>query len=321
MPLGGNCCETLVEVVAKVLCIGVLVAQQVLLDTFFFNLDAKGTISPVIWVLLDMFVTLWWICSLAMPMCLKTCLRKLPRKLLVALSEVRFAYLSWVLYAALLCLKINHMFFFFAEDLPMRPQLFSSTGLKLTLSMAGVVFLLLAYCHHKELKGVYYKLTMEKVAFSACLDVLDALMLLDFLFIRASGILITPRLDRIVRAFSCICIILPTFPLLVLRCIQTPTPKHKLYRIMLIIQSLLYLLLVNFPLFSIRLHFWFTHNRDISTFFTKNVIMLFKGVLEIIKESMKLYKQQSSTSYMSDDPDVATRLKQMPTKDLGKEDV
>lgn len=321
MVLNGNFVRTIVEVVSKVLCIGLLVAQQVLLGIIVNKFDRQATISLPVWIVLDVVVILWWVCALCMPACSNFCLRKLPRKLFQLLSEVRFAYLSWVLYAALLCLKINHMFFYFSEGLPQRPELYSSTGLKLVLSMTGVIFLLLAYCHHKDLKGVYYKLTMEKIAFSACLDVLDSLMLLDFLFINVTGLVITPKLDKIIRAFSCICILLPTVPLLVLRCIQTPSPKHKLYRIVLIIQSLLYLLLVNFPLFSIRLYFWYKLNQDISTFFTKNLIMLFKGVAEILKESLKLYKSESSAGYISEDPDVGTRLNQLPTKDTGKEDV
>lgn len=321
MPSSGNCCESVIDTVAKLLCIGVLVAQLAVLDSFFFVLDYDGSISAAVWIILDVLVFVWWVFALLMPKCMGPCLRRLPPKLSSVLGELKYAYISWVLYSTILCLKIIHMFSYFADYLKQKPELYSSTGLKLTFSVAAVVFLLLSYCRRKELKGVYYKLTMEKVAFSACLDILDALMLLDILFIRDSNADITVMLDRVVKAFSCICIILPTFPLLVLRCVQTPAPKHKMYRFTLILQSALYLLLVNFPLFSIRLHFWFTYNVNLSTFFTKNLIMMFKGLLEILKESVKWYKDEASTSgYVSGDPQAATKLNNVQTK-LDVEDV
>lgn len=275
------------DVLAQILCLLVVAGQAVVLNLFIFNLTDKSNTSPYIWIVLDIIVLLWWILSFFVPLFVKTPPKGIVRQVV---NEVRYAYLCWIIYAVVLSIKINHMFFYVAENLVAKPTLYSSTSLKLTVSLAGIAFLLLAYSHHKEIKEKEYKHVIEKISFSACLDVLDCLSLLSFLFIRDSGIVLPYKLDRSIRAFSCICFLLPVFPLLVLRIIQGPSTK-KWYSFSFIVQTALYFLLVNIPLFSIRLHLWISHDIDISTFFTKNVIMLFKGAIDIITELIKWYKR------------------------------
>ena len=128
MPSSGNCSESVIDTLAKLLCLGVLIAQLAVLDSFFFVLDYDGTISAAVWIILDVFLSLWWVCVLLLPKCMAPCLRRLPRKVSLVLEEMKYAYISWVLYSAILCLKINHMFSFFAEYLKQKPELYSSTG-------------------------------------------------------------------------------------------------------------------------------------------------------------------------------------------------
>ncbi|KAJ8047077.1 hypothetical protein HOLleu_05974 [Holothuria leucospilota] len=291
------------DVLAHILCLLVIAGQAVVLNLFLFNLTDKSNASPYIWVVLDIIVLLWWILSFFVPLFVKAPPQGIVRQVV---NEVRYAYLCWIIYAVVLSFKINHMFFYVAENLVAKPTLYSSTSLKLTVSLAGVAFLLLAYSHHKEIKEKEYKHVIEKISFSACLDVLDCLSLLSFLFILDSEIVLPYKLDRSIRAFSCICFLLPVFPLLVLRIIQGPSTK-KWYSFSFIVQTALYFLLVNIPLFSIRLHLWISHDIDISTFFTKNVIMLFKGAIDIITELIKWYKRSKGIEEEEEETDKHER--------------
>ncbi|XP_071816596.1 uncharacterized protein [Apostichopus japonicus] len=286
--------ERILAGMTKLLCILVVLGQAIALDSYFFKLDYSGT-SPYMWIVFDAVVIIWWITSLMIPKCIKAVSSAEENRFKLLVNEMRYAYLSWIVYAVVLCFKVNHMFFYFSESLEANASLYSSTSLKLIISMAGIAFLLLVYCHHRDIRQEDYKLIMEKISISACLDILDCLSLLNILFVNDVGFEVPYTLDRTVRAFSCICILLPMFPLFLLRILQRENPSRKWYSLSLITQTALYFIFVNVPLFSIRLHLWITHEIDISTFFTKNVIMLFKGAIDIVRELVQWYMQNKAS--------------------------
>ena len=300
----------MVSVLAKVLCIAVLIVQDVLLDYIIIKLDTSASdAGRYIWIALDAIVVIFWIVAMVFSFRFFNKRNPNPKKIpsegfsgkeiiKLALKELPFSYVSWLLYASVLVAKFNRMFVSFAETLTSQNEtLFSNTSLKIILSLSGVIFALLAYAHHDEAHNSKYKLLIEKLGTAASIDLLDCIMLLDILFVLDTGIEITYSLDHSVRAFSSICVLLPVFPLLALRVVSsTETSKaNTIFPLVMVLNSALYLILVNIPLFAIRIFLWIHHDVDVTTFLTKNLMAIFKGVLDIYKEIVA-WRQISSES-------------------------
>ncbi len=285
------------SVLAKVLCIAVLILQAALLDYIIIRGDVHAsTAGRYIWIGLDAVIVIFWIITMVFSYRFFNRPRpqRVPEKgfsgkdiVTMALKELPFSYVSWFLYSIVLVAKINRMFGTFAPLLTSAEEtVLSNTSLKITLSLAGVIFALLAYAHHDEAHNTKYKLLIEKLGTAASIDLLDCIMLLDILFVVDNGIEITFVLDHIVRAFSSICILLPVFPLLALRVVSASETAQtsKFFPPVMVLNSALYLFLVNTPLFGIRMYLWFHHDVDVTTFLTKNVMAISKGLLEIYRE-------------------------------------
>ncbi|XP_033647461.1 uncharacterized protein LOC117306968 [Asterias rubens] len=304
------------SVLAKVLCIAVLVLQSALLDYIIIKLDTKAsTAGRYVWIALDSIVVIFWI--IAMVFSYRFFNKPRPKKVpeegfsgkdiikTALLKELPFSYVSWLLYSIVLVVKINRMFFSFAEKLTSQDEtLLSNTSLKIILSLAGVIFALLAYAHHDEAHNTKYKLLIEKLGTAVSIDLLDCIMLLDILFVVDNGIQLTFRFDHVVRAFSSICILLPVFPLLALRVMSaTATAKNdKIFSLVMVLNNILYIVLVNIPLLGIRLFLWFHHDVDVTTFLTKNVMAIFKGLLDIYKELIEWRRSTSPQEIVQMEP-------------------
>ncbi|XP_072038841.1 uncharacterized protein [Amphiura filiformis] len=260
------------EIGAKILCILVLILQSVLLDYIFISLDEKAsTAGRYFWIALDALIIIIWIISLIWShrfFSKLTSPKRIPKGsgglvrhvFKAAITELPFAYVSWLLYSSVLVAKILRMFSSpsgFGEALLKSPDdiLLSPTGIKIVLSLAGIVFGLLAYSHHNEVHNSKYKLIIDKLAHSASLDVLDCLMLISYLFIADSGLLLPYPMDKAIKAFGCMCILLPVVPLFALRYISN-RQDEKTFQMVLALNSALYLLFVNIPLFSLRIILW-----------------------------------------------------------------
>ena len=302
-PLEGSMAEIkskFLDIGAKVLCIAVLILQMVLLDYIFIKLDKNvSAAGRYIWIGLDIVILIVWIVSLIWShryfKNLGSTRKRIPedagslikRALKAAIAELPFAYVSWLLYSSVLVAKILRMFYAmdpvgFGEGLQRdenRP-LMSPTGIKIVLSFAGIIFGLLAYSHHNEVQNTKYKLIIEKLAHSASLDVLDCLMLLSYLFIVDDRLILPYPMDRAIKTFACLCILLPVFPLFTLRYIST-RQDEKTFQMVLALNSALYLFFVNIPLFAIRIVLWTRHDADVTTFLTKNVMAIVRGMADI----------------------------------------
>ncbi|XP_038054193.1 uncharacterized protein LOC119726537 [Patiria miniata] len=302
------------SVAAKVLCILVLITQSALLDYVIIRLDTTASdAGRYIWIALDSIVVIFWIIALVLsyrffhfPSQEKVPTEGYSGKQIIklALKELPFAYVSWLLYAVILVAKINRMFVAFAEDLTSTNEsLQTNTSLKIILSLAGVIFALLAYAHHNEAHNSKYKLLIEKLGTAASIDLLDVVMLLDILFIEDNRVEITFTLDRTIRVFSSICILLPVFPLIALRVISSSgsAKTDKVFPIVMVLNTALYLFLVNIPLLSIRMFLWFHHDVDITTWLTKNVMAICKGVLDIYRELVTWRREVAKEEHGTDD--------------------
>lgn len=333
----------LLDVGAKFLCIALLVLQSALLDNFFFKFDSGNPGTPV-WVAVDVLIVILWIIGLVLSgrntrskQSLESSEQSSARKCWTFfVNELQYAYFSWIFYSIILVAKLWYMFGDFAENLSTEGYynvtsmrrgtvkfqdsiIYSSTSMKVILSLSGPVFLLLAYSHHDEIHNSKYKLLMEKLGTTASLDILDSLMLLSLLFIDDTKILLTYRFDHTIKFFTSCCFVLPAFPLLILRIIGKRKAEGNNFRIILVLNSALYLFLVNVPFLCIRCVLWFRHDIDISTFITKNVMSLFRGALDVYNETRQWLKASqggvtSETTETGEPGDPGIELEEKPTQ-------
>ncbi|XP_022102466.1 uncharacterized protein LOC110985627 [Acanthaster planci] len=291
-------CACILSLTAKVACIFVLILQSTLLDYVIVQWDTSASdVGRYIWIAFDALIVIFWIIAMIMSHRFfhNPNQQKVPTEgytgkqlIILALKELPFAYVSWLFYAIVLVAKINAIFTAkFAEALTSSTEsLRSNTSLKIILSLAGVIFALMAYAHHNEAHNSKYKLLIEKIGTAASIDLLDVIMLLDILFVNVSRVLVTFTLDRTIRTFASICILLPVLPLVALRVISSSgTAKtDKVFPMVMVLNSALYLFLVNIPLLIIRMFLWVHHDVDVTTFLTKNVLAICKGCLDIYRE-------------------------------------
>ena len=334
------------DVTSKILCILVLAIQMILLDYIIVNLDKKASdVGRYIWIPLDVVILLIWTFSLIWShrYFVKTTTPKkvsagdktsqLKNIFKAAIAELPFAYVCWGLYSIILVAKILRIFSEsgFGEALPNEYQgnesttgtfiastwvLFTPTGIKIVLSMAGILFALLAYSHHNEIHNTKYKLMIDKLAHSASLDVLDCLMLLSYLFIQQSGLLLPFPMDHAIKAFTCLCILLPIVPLFALRYISN-RQDEKTFQMVLVLNSALYLFLVNIPLFSLRIVLWIRHDADVTTFLTKNVMAIVRDAADVYLNVVAWMKDRKS-SKKTEQTDSALGSEENETVEMDK---
>ncbi|XP_054751750.2 uncharacterized protein LOC129257453 [Lytechinus pictus] len=307
---------TLLDVGSKVLSVLLLILQAALLDHFFIKFDEDNP-ARWVWIGADVVIVAIWISGLVLTS--RNVRSKEPadsgnrsgvqKWMAIIGGEMQYAYFAWVFYSIILVAKVWYMFGDFAENFTSTgyynishssrgavkfqdSEIYSSTSLKVILSLTGPLFLLLAYAHHDEIHNSKYKLLMEKLGTTASLDVLDSLMLLGLLFINDTKILLSFNLDHAIKFFTCCCFVLPSLPLFILRIVGQRKAEDNNFRIILVINSALYLFLVNFPFLCIRCYLWFRHDVDISTFITKNVMNLFRGILDVYNEVRQWMKSK-----------------------------
>ncbi|XP_033095753.1 transmembrane protein 121B-like [Anneissia japonica] len=199
----------------------------------------------------------------------------------LALKELPFAYVSWLLYASVMSMKIVIMFEKFAEKIQETTGFYSTTSLKISFSISGPIFVCLVYGHHRE-RNNDYKLLIDKLGLRSAFGILDSLILLNNLFVIQTRIVLSYPLDRTIKAFTCINYLLPVISLLLLRVLtQQKYKKFKNVNFVVIVSSI-QTFLVDVPLFAIRLYLWFHHDVDVSIFITKNLMSFVNAGIETV---------------------------------------
>ena len=112
---------------------------------------------------------------------------------------------------------------------------------------------------------------MESVCNGVTFDVLDATEILDVLYTAKSRILLPFDLHRAIVAVTCIDFMLPTILLLVMSRTRFGRRPEWLKRLKFFHKALYYIL-INAPLFIIRLVIWHVHKEETSVFVIKNVM-------------------------------------------------
>ncbi|XP_022102469.1 uncharacterized protein LOC110985629 [Acanthaster planci] len=293
-------------VMAKSSSVLLLIIQSAFLDVIILKLDESvPEQSLYMWPVVDSIVALSWISAMVVsylyfsrPPELEV--RGWKQVLRVVMRELSFAYIYWLVYSAVLVAKIQRLFEFRRELIAPHPTrtlhpsstphppcpICSATTFKIVLSLAGIMFPLLAYSRDEVGHTEKYKSLLRHLGTSASLDILDSVMVLDILFTVYDNHSLEPAMENAINTFSSLCLLLPIVPLLALRIASSviESRNSKLFDLALVTNSILYLVLVNLPLLCIRLVLWARRDIDISTFLIKNLMGIIKGVIDIYQE-------------------------------------
>ncbi|KAJ8039396.1 hypothetical protein HOLleu_17103 [Holothuria leucospilota] len=282
-----------VDVFLKVLCILVFSAQSAFLDQFIMHFDdsVEKFKKGYVWIMVDGLITVVWILAFIFARLTREN-AELPHRQRDLIHEFPYAYVSWLMYAAVLVGKLTSIY---TQQTSESHIVFNPHMLKITVSLTAAIFILLSYCHEKDIKHTEYREQMRKIGNTVGIAILDTVDLLDLMYTsNTDDDPISHTLQTAVLAFASICLILPVVPLFTLRVIagkqvtvkrrksQSQIDKANPWKRVYLVKFVLYVLLIDIPFFAIRFHLWLEKGLSLSVFFTKNILMFLKAFLDIL---------------------------------------
>ena len=195
-------------------------------------------------------------------------------------AELPLGYISWGFYAAFVATKVAIIFRTIAYKLN-EEMIFGPNTLKAGVALSSVVFLLLVLTHQPTDVNSDHQVYINRLIGSVSIDILDVTDFLEVIFIQESRIFLTFAMHNTIVGVSCVNIMLPTIPLLILS--RTRYGQNEMPKVLHTLYTVLYMLAVNLPMLVIRLLLWNVHSQNVSVFVIKNVIhigMIVKTVHE-----------------------------------------
>ena len=200
-------------------------------------------------------------------------------------AELPLGYISWGFYAAFVATKVAIIFRTIAYKLN-EEMIFGPNTLKAGVALSSVVFLLLVLTHQPTDVNSDHQVYINRLIGSVSIDILDVTDFLEVIFIQESRIFLTFAMHNTIVGVSCVNIMLPTIPLLILS--RTRYGRNEMPKVLHTMYTVLYMLAVNLPMLVIRLLLWNVHSQNVSVFVIKNVIhigmivkMVHENVLDV----------------------------------------
>ncbi|XP_077980535.1 uncharacterized protein LOC144435786 [Glandiceps talaboti] len=282
--------QEILTIVAILISILALIAQGVILDYYIIS-NNKDNNAQYAWIVCDIVATIVWLYALITSF---LHFRKLPiteadgsitskpkqnvgTLKSVLGDELRFIYVCWLAYACCLVPRVAYIFKTIAEPLT-EAEKFGPNTLKMTISVSAILFLFLVFTHHDVEPNTTRQHYIAFLTGSVTFDLLDTCQLLDMLFVTETGILLTWEIENAIISFACINLFLPVLALVELR--ENSKDGKTTSRWFKFIYSVCHIFLTNLPYFVIRSHLWHGRNSGVSTYLTKNVIMIVLDVHE-----------------------------------------
>ncbi|XP_064632534.1 uncharacterized protein LOC135490892 [Lineus longissimus] len=290
-------CREVGRIFARIICVIILAIQGGLIDYYLVvYVDSYVNYNWLAWIVADIANCVIFIITLIVSY--KTMYtrnrRDMRSKGMILLKslegnnttgELPMGYIAWGIYSVLLITRLAIFFKTGAAKLN-EDDAFGPNLMKTAIGLSAFVFMFLVSSSHGANPHTERATYIEKLIGSTTLDILDSVEFLEILFIQESKIFLTFDLWNCVLAFSCINLLLPTMPLIVLSHTRFGRAPGK--RVVKILHSVLFIFLINVPFLILRLYLWHVLNRDISVFIIKNGIMIMMGCKEIFELSESL---------------------------------
>ena len=217
-------------------------------------------------------------------------------------GELPLGYITWFLYALVLAIKMVILFghpYYIAQQLDSKP-FFGSNVLKITIALAAIIFFLFIETHNDAPPESDRQGFLNAVTAGATMDILDTVQLLDVLFIQESHLILPYSIDRAIVGIAFINLLLPTILLLIFS--RTRYGKGDMPKKLKLFHKMVYVLLVNVPMFIIRGFLWRVKLSTISVFIIKNVMSIGFALKDIAYQFLVLGHTDKGSS---DDVDTA----------------
>ena len=217
-------------------------------------------------------------------------------------GELPMGYMAWICYSIILSVRVWLLFWQAVQELK-ETDVFGPNLLKITIGLSCFVFLLLVNAHHDSDHGTSREAFIKQVVSGVTFDLLDTIAILEVLFINESHVFLTFALHRTILVIACLNITLPTLPLLVLS--KTRYGRINLTKTFHVVHHLIYLMLINVPLFVIRMILWHVKSTSISVFLLKNLLSIAFSIRSLVGEFAAAAEERENA------PPISTEMAMM----------
>lgn len=277
-------CESMYQLPTRVVCIILVLLQGGVLD--YYLIHQKG-VYWYAWIVADIAVAFVFIMAFVISYRHLMLVRKSSsRKTPIQTGSLPLGYFAWLSYASALAARVAIIYKEFAWKLD-EANFFGPNTLKMSISLAGFVFLLLLLSHHDALTGSDRKHYIEELTATVVFDVLDSVDCLDVLFDKEDIEDFPDGLHIAIISIACINFILPALPLITLS--STHFGHRNVPRYMVVLHKLMLVFFVNLPLLIIRLLLWHALSKEISIFPVKNVVVIFLVFHDLYEKQKQKY--------------------------------
>lgn len=263
-------CNSMYQIPTRILCVLLVLLQGVVLEYYLVKYKSIYWSS---WIVADIavilvFVTAFIISYRHLLLSKDAVVKNTP----IQTGALPLGYLAWFVYSGFLSTRVAIIFRDFAFKLK-EEDFFGPNTLKINISLAAFVFMLLLLSHHDAEVDSDRKYVIAELTGTVIFDVLDSIDVLDILFDKEAVEDFPVHMDTAIIVIACVNLILPTLPLMTLS--RTHYGHKSTPREIMMLHKMLLVFLVNLPLLNIRLLLWHLLSRDISVFPMKNVIVIF----------------------------------------------
>lgn len=208
------------------------------------------------------------------------------------------SYFAWLVYSLILTVRVGVIYKNFAYRIH-SGVFFGSNMLKFTVSIAGIVFLLIVSAHHKAQPGSSARHLINGLIFLVPFDIMDCVDILSIFFNEESKNSLEPILEWIVVIVACINLVLPTLTLMFLS--GSHFGIHAISPMMKSLHRLLQIAAINAPLLSLRILLWHKQGEEVSPFVVKNIVCIMMVAMDMY-ESAGVKKQEALEEPVEDNP-------------------
>ncbi|XP_052782136.1 uncharacterized protein LOC128218504 [Mya arenaria] len=263
-------CDSMHHIPLRILCVIIALLQGSVLN---YYLVKHKNVSWYAWIVADiaillLFVTAFIISYKHLKLASKSSQPKAP----IQTGSLPLAYIVWLVYSVILAARVAIIFRDFAWQLD-EEDFFGPNTLKINISMAAFVFLLLLLSHHDAGIDSERKHAILEITGTVVFDILDSIDVLDIMFEKSAVDNFPAHLDTAILIIACVNLVLPTLPLMTLS--KAHFGHRFIPREITILHKIMIVFFVNLPLLAIRLVLWHLLSLDISIFPVKNLIVIF----------------------------------------------
>lgn len=289
----GDTFQKIYHVFCRIVWLSTFVVQFAILDVY---LVLYKNLYWCLWIIPDLLVLGTFIAA-AVRSFIHLEQRSAPVKKLV--GELPLSYIAWFLYSAILSAKFCIIYVLpnsIASQLDEK-NFFGPNMLQTGLSLVSIILYFFILTVQDTRAHTEQNNYIQSISGSTYVDLLDAVSFGSVL-LKDKDVVMGYHLDWITMAIVSFNFVLPSECLFVLS--KTYFGKFPLSHKSQLIHKVVHYVVVNFPMFLVRMLVWHLHDQNISVFLVKNILALTLAVKDIHDFTIQM------TKVITDSPDGLT---------------